>query len=178
MAIDRPLLVGQDMFVAYDAAKKKFKDFDDWVSEAVRAEFGDALVDPLMSAKICKTKRLPWEDPTVFEKVAIVLNGRPVIANLDQDLSVKEIAFAVTVLKKEFPDDLFNDSVAKYIAAEAGEEGICVLPKELEFAQRYIPVIYLNKVQQQTQLDYQSEIEDYITIMQGIEDPASEEAKE
>lgn len=60
------------------------------------------MVAPLMSAKIAKTSRLPWDNPIVFENIALTLNGRPVLPDVDQDISVKELAFAVTCLKKNF----------------------------------------------------------------------------
>lgn len=92
--------IGPEIFTEYDKAKQKFKDFDTWVAEAIRAEFGDDLVAPLMAAKIAKTSRLPWENPTVFENIVLVLNGRDALPDIDQDVSVKEIAFAVKCLKK------------------------------------------------------------------------------
>ena len=157
--------IGPEIFTEYDKAKQKFKDFDTWVAEAIRAEFGDDLVGPLMAAKIAKTSRLPWENPTVFENIVLVLNGRDALPDIDQDVSVKEIAFAVKCLKKEFPDDDFNDYVCQYWAAESGEEGIAVLPPELKSAQRFIPAIYLSKEQQSIQNAYLEEIRDYVNIM-------------
>nr|DAV70721.1 MAG TPA: hypothetical protein [Caudoviricetes sp.] len=159
------LLIGNEIFRAYDDAKKKFKDFDTWVAEAIRDEFGEDMVAPLMSAKIAKTSRLPWDNPIVFENIALTLNGRPVLPDVDQDISVKELAFAVTCLKKEFPNDEFDDKVIQYFAAEAGEEGIAILPPELKDAQRFIPPIFLNKEQQSIQRAYLEEIKDYIEIM-------------
>lgn len=157
--------IGPEIFTEYNKAKQKFKDFDTWVAEAIRAEFGNDLVAPLMAAKIAKTSRLPWENPTVFENIVLVLNGRDALPDIDQDVSVKEIAFAVKCLKKEFPDDDFNDYVCQYWAAESGEEGIAVLPPELKSAQRFIPAIYLNKEQQSIQNAYLEEIRDYVSIM-------------
>lgn len=84
---------------------------------------------------------------------------------MDQDISVKELAFAVTCLKKEFPNDEFDDKVIQYFAAEAGEEGIAILPPELKDAQRFIPPIFLNKEQQSIQRAYLEEIKDYVEIM-------------
>ena len=163
-----PLLVGTDIFTFYRQAKKKYPDFDTWIAEAIRAEYGNDYVDPLMTAKICSTKRLPWEDPVVFEKVCVVINGRPVLADLDQDITIKEISFAIDVLKEEFPKDEFNDSVAHYVAAQAGEEGMCILPDNLLFAQRFIPNIFLNDGQRKIQQAYLDEVADYATLMKGL----------
>lgn len=157
--------IGPEIFAEYKKAKEKFKDFDTWVAEAVRSEFGDDLVAPLMAAKIAKTTRLPWENPVVFENVALVLNGREVIPDVTQDISVKEIAFAVKCLRTEFPDDDFNDYVCQYFAAEAGEEGMTVLPPELKSAQRFIPPIFLNKEQQAIQNEYLEETKVYVEYM-------------
>lgn len=158
-------LIGPEIFKAYKEAKAKFPDFNTWVAEAIRAEFGDDYVAPLMTAKILATTRLPWENPTVFENVALTLNGREVFPDVEQDISVKEIAFAVRCMKSEYPEEDFNDYVCQYFAAEAGEEGIAVLPEELSSAQRFIPLLYLDKEQQSIQNEYLAEIRDYVTYM-------------
>ena len=157
--------IGKEIFTEYKKAKAQFSDFDTWIAEAIREEYGPEFVAPLMAAKICKTSRLPWENVEVFENIVLVMNGREALPGVDQDVSVKEIAFAVAVLKKEFPDDEFNDFICQYFAAEAGEEGIAILPPELSSGQRFIPMIYLNEEQQQVQKMYLEEIRDYVNIM-------------
>lgn len=158
-------LIGREIFHAYADAKKKYSDFDTWIAEAIRDEYGEDMVAPLMSAKIAKTSKLPWDNPVVFEKIALTLNGRMVLPDIDQDISVKEIAFAVKCLKQEFPDDDFDTKVLQYFAAEAGEEGIAILPPELKEAQSLIPPIFLNKEQQAIQNAYLDEIKDYVEVM-------------
>ena len=113
--------IGKEIFTEYKKAKSKFADFDTWIAESIREEYGPEFVAPLMAAKICKTTRLPWENVEVFENVALVLNGREALPGIDQEISIKEIAFAVATLKQEFPDDEFNDFICQYFAAEAGE---------------------------------------------------------
>lgn len=162
------MYIGPEIFKLYDAAKKKFPDFDTWVAEAISSEFGHDKLGPLMTAKILKTTRGPWEKPDIFEKIALVINGREVIPDVDQDISIKEIVFAVRVIQKEFPDDEFNDSVCQYFAAEAGEEGILVLPPELSAAQRYMPVLYLSKEQQSIQNAYLEECKIYADYMMEV----------
>lgn len=157
--------IGKEIFTEYNKAKSKFADFDTWIAESIREEYGPEFVAPLMAAKICKTTRLPWENVEVFENVVLVLNGREALPGVDQEISVKEIAFAVATLKQEFPNDEFNDFICQYFAAEAGEEGIVVLPEELSAGQRYIPMIYLNEEQQHVQKLYLEEIRDYVNIM-------------
>lgn len=159
------MLIGLEVFDLYDEAKLKFPDLVDWDATAVREEFGYMNQAPIMAAKICKTTRLPWTDATVFENVALVLNGREAIPDVDQDISVKEIAFAVACLKHEFPNDDFEAPVLKYFAAEAGEEGMVVLPPELKGGEQYIPPIYLNEEQQKIQNAYLDECKDYVQIM-------------
>lgn len=157
--------IGPEVFRLFDECKKKNKDLDTWVAEAVRAEFGEDKLPAIMAAKICYNSRLPWENATVFENIALVLNGREVFPEIDQDITVKEIAYAVKVLKEKFPDEEFNDYVCQYWAAEAGEEGIAVLPPELKSAQRFIPPLFLNDEQQTIQNLYLEEIADYIEIL-------------
>lgn len=157
--------IGREIFAEYRKAKAKFKDFDTWEAEAVRDEFGVELQAPLMAAKICNTTRLPWENPEVFENIALVLNGREAIPDVDQDISIKEIAFAVRCLREEFPDEEFNDYICKYFAAEAGEEGIVVLPPDLKSGQRFIPPIFLTDEQQDIQKAYADEVTTYVKYM-------------
>lgn len=162
------MYVGAEIFKLYNAAKKEFPDFNSWVAEAISSEFGYDKLGPLMAAKICKTTRGTWEKPDVFERIVLVLNGREVIPDVDQDVSIKEIVFAVRVLRKEFPNDEFNDSVCQYFAAEAGEEGMLILPPELKAAQRYMPVIFLNKEQQSIQNAYLDECKVYADYMEKV----------
>lgn len=162
--------IGKEIFTIYNKAKAEFPDFDTWIAEAIREEYGSEFVAPLMAAKICKTSRLPWENVEVFENIALVMNGREALPGVDQDISIKEIAFAVETLKKEFPNDEFNDFICQYFAAEAGEEGIVILPPALSAGQRFIPMIYLNKEQQQVQKLYLEEISDYVKIMSSAAD--------
>lgn len=151
--------IGTEIFRQYDLAKEKFPDFDTWVSEAVHDEFGEDLRDVLMAAKICKTTRLPWENPDVFEKIALVLNGRMVLPNVIQDATMKEITFAVECLQKEFPDDEFSDLLHTYFIAEADEEGMVVLPPCLSFVK--MPPVFLNEEQQHIQNEYLEECKVY-----------------
>lgn len=163
------MLFGSEIFREYDRAKNKFKDFDTWEAEAVRAEFGQDKQGPLMAAKICKTSKLPWDNPTVFENIALVLNGREALPDVDQDISVKEIAYAVKVLTKEFPGEEFGDNILRYFAAEAGEEGMAVLPVELRKGQQYIPNIFLNNEQQAIQRAYLDECKAYVDMLSKSE---------
>lgn len=159
------MLIGLEVIDLYEEKKAQYPDLNEWDATAVREEFGEQLQAPIMAAKICKTTRLPWTDANVFENVALVLNGREALPDIDQDISIKEIAFAVACLKHDFPDDEFEEPVLKYFAAEAGEEGMCILPPELSEGQKYIPPIYLNTEQQQIQNAYLSECKDYVKIM-------------
>lgn len=154
-------ILGTEIFRLYDAAKEKFPDFDSWVSEAVRDEFGEDKRDALMAAKICKTTRLPWENPDVFEKIALVMNGRTILPDVIQDASMKEITFAVQVLKKEFPEDDYNDTMCTYFVAEAEEEGMCVFPPCLSFAQPLMSPRFLTEKQQSIQNEYLEECKVY-----------------
>jgi hypothetical protein len=167
--------IGPEVFRLFEDCKRKHKDIDTWVAEAVRAEFGADKMPAIMAAKICKNSRLPWENASVFENIALVLNGREVFPEIDQDITVKEIAYAVKVMKSQFPDEDFNDYVCQYWAAEAGEEGIAVLPPELKSAQRFIPPLFLNKEQQEVQNLYLEEIADYIKFLDSATKPVGGE---
>jgi len=155
------MLIGTEIFRKYDEVKAKFPDFDTWISEAVYDEFGEEMRDSLMAAKICKTTTLPWTSPDVFEKIAIVLNGRPVIAGVIQDATMKEITFAVEVLKKEFPNDEYNELLVKYFIAEADEEGMVVMPPCLSFVSSLRKPVFLTPEQQHIQNEYLEECKVY-----------------
>jgi hypothetical protein len=151
------------MFSRYNKAKKEHPDIDEWSASTVFEEFGDDA-DAILAGSTCETSELPWEDDSVFEKVVLVLNHRPVMADIRQTLSTKEIAYAVKVLKEKYPEDTFNDVVTKYIAYTAAEEGFAVMPDVLSFAQRFLPVIRLSEEQESIQEMYLTEVEEYIAI--------------
>lgn len=163
------MLFGSEIFREYEKAKSKFKDLDTWTAEAIKAEFGADKQGPLMAAKIAKTTKLPWKNPTVFENIALVLNGREALPDVDQDISVKEISYAVKVLNSEFPNDEFDEAILKYFAAEAGEEGMTVLPPNMRGGQKYIPNIFLNIEQQHIQKAYLEECQAYVDMLSKSE---------
>lgn len=154
---------GSKMMDRYDKAKKEHPDIDEWSAATVFEEFGDDA-DAILAGSTCEITDAPWEDPAVFEKVVLVLNHRPVMADMRQEVSVKEIAYAVKTLKQRYPDDGFNDVVCKYIAGVAAEEGFAVLPTEIEFSQRFLPVIKLSPEQEEIQSAYLTEVNDYIAM--------------
>lgn len=161
-------VIGTEIFKEYERAKEKFPDLDNWVSEAICDEFGEDMRSVLMAAKICKTTTLPWTNPDVFEKIAIVLNGREVLPDIIQDATMKEITFAVQVLQKEFPDEEFGELLHTYFAAEADEEGMCILPPCLSFAQYKISPVFLNSEQQHIQNEYLEECKVYSEFLWKI----------
>jgi hypothetical protein len=156
------------MFKLYDLAKKEHPDIDEWLAASVYEELGDKA-DAVLAASTCENSDTPWEDPAVFEKIALVINERPVFSDLKQDISLKEIAYAVDVLKRRYPEDAFNDVICQYIAGVASEEGILVMPVQLSFVQRFLPVIKLTQDQETAQEAYLQEIEDYIAIRAMLE---------
>ena len=160
---------GVEVFNLYLHAKEQYPDLDDWEPESVMAEYGEEGRDAIMVAKFCFTTRMPWEDMQVFEKTVVVLNGRPLFGDVMQDLDVREISFAVDMMKAIFPDELFNDVIAKYIAIEATHEGFVILPENLGFAQRFVPVIYLSREQEHVQLAYLEEVETYKQLLDRSE---------
>jgi hypothetical protein len=151
----------------YLSAKAKHPDIDDWLAESVVAEYGYDSLDAIQAIRACFVTDLPWEEFRVFEKVVLVLNDRLVFGEIVQDLDIKEIAYAVSILKGMFPENMFNDEISKYIAIEATQEGFIVLPEELEFAQRFIPVSYLTREQEQVQMAYLQEVADYKKMADG-----------
>lgn len=153
------------MFKTYSAAKKVHPDIDEWLVESVRHEFGE-LADSIIAGSVCATTEEPWESPQVFERVVLLLNNREVVGDLEQELSVPEIAYAVERLKKEFPEELFNADIAKYIVAVALGSGNYILPPELSFAQGYIPVTKLTPAQEEVQRLHLSNVKDYIKGME------------
>lgn len=156
---------GMQVFEYYMQAKAQHPDIDEWLPESVTLEFGEDNLDTIMAAKYCFTSDMPWEDMRVFEKVVLVLNGRLVFGEIMQDLDVREIAYAVAVMKRLFPENLFNDEIAKYIAIEATQEGFVVLPPEIGFAQRFLPMVYLSREQEQVQMAYLQEVADYVQLI-------------
>lgn len=158
---------GQQIFDIYKEAKITHPDIDEWLSQAIALEYNPELVNYIQVGSLCSTTREPWETIRAFEKVVVVLNGRPVFCDVMQDLDIKEIAYAVAVLKAYFPDEMFNDVVSQYIAIEAIEEGFVILPENLEFAQRFLPVTYLDRDQEQIQQLYLDEVAAYTVLLGG-----------
>lgn len=158
---------GMQVVNCYLTAKKKYPDIDEWLAISVMHEFDEEQASAILAMGCCYTTDRPWEDFRVFEKVVLVLNERLVFGDIIQDLDIKEIAYAICILKRLFPDKLFNDEIAKYIAIEATQEGFVVLPPELSFAQRFIPITYLKRDQEQIQALYLEEVEGYKSLMDG-----------
>ena len=139
---------GPGLFESYKAAKLAHANIDSWLSASVYHEYPiDA--EEIITESICNSSELPWEDPEVFIKVGLVLNGREPILDIGQSLDVREIVVAVTRLKVAFPDEHFNDSVASYIAAVCIDEGFAIVPRILSFVQPKIPITNLSSIQQE-----------------------------
>ena len=151
------------MFKTYDAAKKAHPDIDEWAATTVFEEFPDNA-DAILAGTVCEETFEPWEHPSVFEKVALCINDRPMFSDMHQDLSTKEMAYAVKMLKQRYPEDHFNDEVAAYIAATAAEEGFCILPEILNFAQHLLPLAPLDRSQEAMQELYLREVDDYLEV--------------
>lgn len=158
---------GMQVVNCYLTAKAKYPDIDEWLAQSVSDEFGEDKMDAIRAMSACFTTDRPWEDFRVFEKVVLTLNDRLVFGDIVQDLDIKEIAYAVEILKKMFPSNMFNDEVSKYIAIEATQEGFVILPECLEFAQRFIPVTYMARDQEQVQGLYLEEVEAYKHMRNG-----------
>ena len=88
----------------YLSIKAQFPDIDSWTAESVVAEFGEENMNTIKAIGTCFTTDVPWEDFRVFEKVVLCLNDRLVFGDIVQDLDIKEIALAVHVMKKLFPE--------------------------------------------------------------------------
>ena len=155
------------MLRAYDEAKKLHPDIDEWSAETVFDEFPD-VADAILAGSACEETDEPWENPVVFEKVALVINDRPLFADMRQLLSAKEITYAVDYLKKRYPEDNFNADVAAYIASTISEEGLVVMPEQLQFVQGFIPFVPLDKSQEAMQELYLREIDDYLEVKHNV----------
>ncbi len=155
------------MFDAYLRAKRTHPDIDNWDATAIRCEYPDNA-DEINAGSICATTSLPWEAPIVFEKVALVMNDRPVLWDVEQALSPAEVTFAVSRLKQKYPDEAFNDTVVNHIIKICGDYGLVIMPDELSFAQPFIPLKHLSDDQQRIQTLYLREVKDYL-ISKGAE---------
>ena len=139
---------GPGMFESYKRAKKEHPTIDTWLTASVYHEYPiDA--EEIIAESICNTSELPWEDPVVFNKIGLVINGRDPISGIGQSLDVQEIVRTVKCLKVAYPDEHFNDAVASYIAAVCIDEGFAIAPKIISFVQPKIPVMNLSNVQQE-----------------------------
>ena len=158
---------GLQIFKLYDDLKTVYPDIDKWEAESVALELPhiDEADDIIPAISLCENTREPWEDVLVFQKVCLLINGRMVFFDVEQNMSIREIAYAVTILKKRYPDELFNDDVSKYIATEAIEEGFVVLPESISFAQRYVPNIFIDPEQEAVQRAYLNEASNYTDLM-------------
>lgn len=149
----------------YDKVKGIHPDIDSWETVSIRMEFGPDAVDSIAAAILCGSTDEPWLSLRAFEKVAIVINDRPVMVDILQDLLPRDLAYAVTVLKTYWPNEKFNDEVAKYTAAVFDINGIVVAPTEVEFIQPFLPLVRLSEDQATVQKAYIQEIKDYCEIM-------------
>lgn len=160
-------MTGVQALQAYLDIKKDHPDIDEWLSTSITATFGDAMLDIIQAGSVCYTTLEPWETPLAFEKVVIVLNGRMVLGDISQDIDIREIFYAVKVLKATFPDKQFNDYVTKFIAAIAVNDGYAVLPELLSFVQPFLPVKKLTAAQEKIQQMYLSECYSYAALLEG-----------
>lgn len=158
---------GMQVFKYYENIKYVYPDIDSWDHESIEAELTNTVnsADLIYAVSLCENTLYPWEQLLVFQKICLLLNDRNVFFDVKQDISVKEIAYAVTCLKKRYPDHLFNDEVSAYIATEALEEGFVVLPHILSFSQRFIPNIFISSDQEVVQQAYLNEVENYATLL-------------
>lgn len=163
---------GANVFKYYNNIKKVYPDIDTWEHEAIEEELRgkEDSADVVFAVGLCDTTQKPWEDLLIFQKVALILNDRRVFFDIKQDLDIKEISYAVQCLKEQYPEELFNDEVAQYIATEALDEGFLVMPKELHFVQRYIPNLFINPEQEKMQKLYLNEVHNYTALMEANPD--------
>lgn len=154
-----------DLKNLYKAVSSKYPDIKDWEAASIGMEFGQETVDPIETAIICETTRLPWEAPEVFNKVAVVINDRPVLGTLLQDLSPNEVCYAVSVMVRDYPADKFNDEVSQYIALILSNWGFCIAPFDVKFVQRFLVLKKLSIDQQKMQRAYLEEVEEYKKLM-------------
>lgn len=152
------------IFSLYNAISAEHPDISDWEAESIALEFGADMVDYVCACNLLFHTDLPWENWRAFEKVCAVLNDRPVLGDVVQDMDSKEINFAVHIMKKYFPDEAFNDEVCGFMIAELLDDGVMVCPPTLSFLQDFIPKRFLTKEQEQLQLAYMNEMDTYTAI--------------
>lgn len=80
----------------------------------------------------------PFRDWHVFEKIAILANGREPDFTITQDLTVPEMAWALTQMKLIDSRTPVDDEVLLYIATVAHNQGWACLPHPLEAATHYL----------------------------------------
>lgn len=148
----------------HDVLLKRFPNLDEWLSESITHEFGDSA-DVVQAAILASSTDLPWTDIRAFEKIVVALNDREVIGDIFQELDAREIAYGVSTLQRDFPEEQFNDDVCKFIAYRLQMEGIVIAPPSLEFVQPFITLMQLSADQQQVQRAYMEEVESYIKLM-------------
>ena len=149
--------------------KARNPEMGSWLATTMFETFGQEKADRLMAIEAMFTDNRAWEDIRLFEKVVLVLNGRMLFADIMQELDVKEISYAVHIMRETFPERMFNDEVSKYIAIMATKEGVLVLPPPIHFAQRFLPLIKLDKGQEQVAMAILHECTDYTDLMEGSE---------
>jgi len=149
----------------YKAVSSKYPDIKEWEAASIGMEYGQEAIDSIEVATLCETTRLPWESLEVFNKVAVVINDRPVLSTFLQDLSPNEVCYAVYILKRDYPSENFNDDVTKYIASILDDWGFCIAPADVEFTQRFLVLKKLSKEQQVMQRIYLEEVGEYKRLM-------------
>ena len=157
-----------DIKAAYAALTAKYSDIAEWLHDSYIRTFGDTTADDVELIVLLNTSDEPWENPEVFEKAVVILNNREVIGDMTQEISPIEIAYAVSTMKKNFPDNQFNDSVAAYITRIFDEYGLVVAPPELSFIKHLLPILKLTPGQEAVQKAQLKEIATYIKYKGGV----------
>lgn len=156
-----------DILKVYNELEKEHPGIKDWEAESIAHEYGPEAVDIVSTIINCATTLGPWESWRIFEKVAIVLNKRPVIGDIVQELEPREVVYAVHLLKKAFPERDFNDDVAQFISIWFKEGGLVVAHPIVKFIQSYLRLIKLTPEMEKIQGRYLEEINAYIEVMES-----------
>ena len=106
--------------------------------ETIRKDYltypNDEAKNKLMVVKVLLANEGFWTEWEIFEKVCVTLNDRVPAFHTMEDLSVAELALAVTLASK-LKKRAFGPEVQAYVASEAQEDGYVLLPEVLGFAQ-------------------------------------------
>lgn len=103
-------------------------------------EFPGQFKNIVMAIKLCFSNNMPWEEWNIFNQVVLAFNNQIPMFETYMKPSLGEIAYAVYVMNK-IKEEKFGVEIEGFIASIAKEEGLLILPDNLDFAKEDLALL-------------------------------------